>query len=199
MLLPLFLHLLPPNEIAKLITSKAELASSGRADPFATVQVFEKPDSLSLNSLQQLREYADEVYSQQQQQEKKQKKTTEEILKEVVNEDGDLKIFLSMEQVDHFLGEETMKVLTTQFVLIKLLSVEVIVGGRCIDFHTDYAVHTLQIGINDDQEYHGGRLVYAKSNELILPTRPAGTITIHDHTIVHGVTTLEDGIRYDMD
>jgi hypothetical protein len=183
-------------EITKMIASKTMIAPSGIADELATVQVFNKPHYLSLETLQQLREYADEVYTI-----KMLNKDTEGYQQES-EDDGDLKINLSMEQVQTLLGgAEVMTALTTQFFPHRIDSIilrRCSSWGRCIDFHTDYAVHTMQIAVNDDEEYVGGRLVYATGEGLQMPIRKAGTITLHDNTIVHGVTTLERGVRYGL-
>ena len=38
-----------------------------------------------------------------------------------------------------------------------------------MDFHTDTSLKTLQLALNDDSEYDGGRLVYACQGKLIVP------------------------------
>ena len=76
----------------------------------------------------------------------------------------------------------------------------------CIDFHTDAnshadykATHTVQIALNDDTEYDGGRLCYFSSQGgLIVPSRPAGTLTSHSAVVLHAVTKLHSGIRYGL-
>ena len=40
--------------------------------------------------------------------------------------------------------------------------------------------------------------MYVTNGRLHTPTRTKGTVTIHDNTIVHGVTRLESGIRYGL-
>ena len=60
--------------------------------------------------------------------------------------------------------------------------------GKFINFHTDVSKKTLQLSLNDDSDYEGGRLMYATRGKLHCPKRNAGTITIHDNTIVHGVS-----------
>ena len=56
----------------------------------------------------------------------------------------------------------------------------------------------MQVAINGDDEYVGGRLVYATNEGLNAPPRPAGTVTIHHNDIVHGVSLLESGTRYGL-
>lgn len=40
--------------------------------------------------------------------------------------------------------------------------------------------------------------MFATEGKFIIPSRPKGTITVHDNTIVHGVTRLQSGIRYGL-
>ena len=76
----------------------------------------------------------------------------------------------------------------------------------CIDFHTDArnhtdykANHTVQIALNDDTEYNGGRLCYFSSQiGLTVTSRPAGTLTSHSAVVLHAVTKLHSGIRYGL-
>jgi len=74
--------------------------------------------------------------------------------------------------------------------------------GGCIDFHCDQARHmdpvrhTVQLTLNDDSAYDGGRLCFFTSEAgLLIPARPAGTLTKHDGGILHGVTRLHAGVR----
>lgn len=61
--------------------------------------------------------------------------------------------------------------------------------GLCINFHVDYSLKTMQIALNSDEDYIGGRLIYAtEDGNLRIPLRSAGSMTIHNNTIVHGVT-----------
>ena len=70
--------------------------------------------------------------------------------------------------------------------------------GRCIKFHTDRSLKTMQVPLNDETEYEGGRLVFATKDGLVYPPRPAGSATLHRNTIAHGVTTLTSGVRYGL-
>ena len=72
-------------------------------------------------------------------------------------------------------------------------------AGRCIPFHTDSSLRVMQVPLNDDSTYGGGRLVFvAPGGRLVAPPRPAGSATIHDNQIVHGVTTMTHGVRYGL-
>jgi large subunit ribosomal protein L40e len=69
----------------------------------------------------------------------------------------------------------------------------------CIAFHPDghYASRTVQLTLNGDDEYQGGRLCfYSPDAGLHIPSRPAGTLTIHPREQLHGVTRLIGGRRY---
>lgn len=77
--------------------------------------------------------------------------------------------------------------------------------GKCINFHRDYAIKTLQIALNDNSRYSGGRLVFALPSSstthpasLYSPVRGVGCGTLHDHTVVHGVTPFTTGVRYSL-
>jgi len=56
----------------------------------------------------------------------------------------------------------------------------------------------MQMALNDDGEYQSGRLTLVTSKDFASPTRPCGSITVHDSTILHGVTRLEAGVRYGL-
>jgi predicted 2-oxoglutarate/Fe(II)-dependent dioxygenase YbiX len=69
---------------------------------------------------------------------------------------------------------------------------------KFINFHTDVSKRTLQVALNGEDEYVGGRLAYLTKGEMHIPRRPTGSITIHENDIVHGVTKLERGTRYGL-
>ena len=66
--------------------------------------------------------------------------------------------------------------------------------GQCINFHTDVNHKTLQLCLNDD--FDGGDLVFAADDKFVKPRRPAGSYTVHNDRVAHGVSTLERGARY---
>lgn len=71
--------------------------------------------------------------------------------------------------------------------------------GKAIEFHTDeFSTNTLQVSVNSDEEYLGGKLIYATEEKLHIPKRSIGTITIHNDKIVHGVNEFYSGIRYGL-
>ena len=89
------------------------------------------------------------------------------------------------------------------YLLIVLRRTEGPVDG-CIDFHCDEgAEFTVQIALNDDSEYDGGKLCFVTKGEaqdlkLSIPKRRAGTTTSHGGRILHGVTKLFKGVRYGL-
>ena len=79
---------------------------------------------------------------------------------------------------------------------IKLRRVEA--HGQCIQFHLDHlATRVMQVPLNGDDEYVGGRLMYATHSGMLQPARPAGSATIHN-TVVHGVSEMVSGVRYGL-
>ena len=71
-------------------------------------------------------------------------------------------------------------------------------GGKSVPFHTDFSRRTMQVALNGDDEYEGGRLVFATKEGFVVPSRRAGSFTIHDRRSVHGVTGLVRGVRYGL-
>lgn len=68
-----------------------------------------------------------------------------------------------------------------------------------IVFHTDHASYkTIQVALNLECDYDGGRLVYATSEGFLQPDSPPGSYTIHHCHIPHGVTILSRGVRYSI-
>ena len=120
----------------------------------------------------------------------------------VSTEDADLKVPLTRSQLAQLIGKGAMKSLQARFPLvsnateIKLRRCSAV--GQCINFHTDHAFRTMQIPLNGDDEYKGGKLVFCTREGLVFPPRPAGGATTHDYRIVHGVTTLHRGTRYGL-
>ena len=57
---------------------------------------------------------------------------------------------------------------------------------------------SMQVVLNDESEYDGGRLVFATDEGLVCPSRKAGSATLHDNTIAHGVSLHTRGVRYSL-
>jgi len=56
----------------------------------------------------------------------------------------------------------------------------------------------MQIPLNDETEYIGGKLCFVMNEKLFYPKRMAGSATIHRNNIAHAVTTLRAGVRYGL-
>jgi predicted 2-oxoglutarate/Fe(II)-dependent dioxygenase YbiX len=54
------------------------------------------------------------------------------------------------------------------------------------------------VALNDESEYEGGRLVYATDEGLVCPSRRAGSATLHNSFIAHGVSLHTRGVRYSL-
>jgi len=70
-------------------------------------------------------------------------------------------------------------------------------SNACINFHCDggYATGTVQIALNDDAEYSGGRLCFFVNDRLEVLDRPAGSVCQHPRKVLHAVTALTEGTR----
>jgi large subunit ribosomal protein L40e len=87
----------------------------------------------------------------------------------------------------------------------------------CIEFHCDNetnraAKYTVQLALNDDTEYDGGKICFVAPSsssssssldldldlDLVVPKRYAGTMTSHKCNVFHAVTKLHKGIRYSL-
>tara|TARA_A100001015_G_scaffold195109_1_gene217496 strand:+ start:1273 stop:2448 length:1176 start_codon:yes stop_codon:yes gene_type:complete len=73
-------------------------------------------------------------------------------------------------------------------------------SSGCIHFHRDgpYATKTVQMTLNNDNEYLGGRLCFFTYDQLKIPERKSGSITIHQSSVMHAVTRMIDGCRYSL-
>ncbi len=142
-----------------------------------------------------LKEYADTKY--------------QESLDKIVRPDdinngknGDLKIDIDMHFLETLIGKNTVKKMCQLFPG----SIDEIKIRRCaahkqwIKFHYDHFTNiTMQVPLNDESEYVGGKLVFVNGNcKISVPSRPAGSYTIHDDTILHGVSRLDSGVRYGL-
>jgi hypothetical protein len=115
--------------------------------------------------------------------------------------DVDFKLSLREDELAHMIGLVKLQWLASFLPrgFNRIYLRRCVAHGKCIRFHVDEALWTMQIPLNDPEEYQGGRLTYAaKDGSLICPHRAAGTGTIHDNATVHGVTTLEGGVRYGL-
>jgi len=70
----------------------------------------------------------------------------------------------------------------------------------CIPWHVDgsYSRSVVQYTLNDDKSYTGGRLCYYSDDiGLLVPRRPAGTLTVHFKEM-HAVSRCLNGVRYSL-
>jgi len=70
----------------------------------------------------------------------------------------------------------------------------------CIPWHVDgsYSRRSVQYTLNDDKSYKGGRLCfYSEDIGLLVPRRPAGTLTVH-YKEMHAVSRCLSGVRYSL-
>ena len=65
-----------------------------------------------------------------------------------------------------------------------------------IPFHRDVSLAVVNVALNDD--FEGARLIFAIGDRLVVPTRAAGDATAHDWTVVHAVSRLAAGVRYNL-
>lgn len=113
----------------------------------------------------------------------------------------DFQVTLSISQLKDLLTTEIViqlqRVFDSRIDEIRLRRVSAY--GKHINFHTDYSLKTMQVSLSETSQYKGGRLVYVSDKgEIHMPVRVRGSVIVHDNTIVHGVTTMESGVRYSL-
>jgi hypothetical protein len=67
----------------------------------------------------------------------------------------------------------------------------------CINFHFDggYASSTTQIALNNPSEFKGGALCFFVNDNLHFIPRTRGSLVQHPPNVLHGVTSVTEGIR----
>ena len=63
-------------------------------------------------------------------------------------------------------------------------------------FHTDTSAVTINVALNDDADFAGGRLLCCYDGSVRVVERTEGEATIHAATLLHGVSLLTSGVRY---
>jgi len=126
----------------------------------------------------------------------------------LMNEDGsvkkemDLKFTLTPDQLISLVGQSAFDKLKEVYEFqpdeIWVRRAESDGPGQGINWHVDHSVRTMQVALNGDSEYQGGRLVFANDGKIFMPPRGPGTATIHDENIVHAVTPIKSGPRYGL-
>ena len=67
-----------------------------------------------------------------------------------------------------------------------------------IAFHSDVSSYTVNIALNEDSRFEGGRLLALSGDGLTVPSRALGTAILHSGNLVHGVSKIESGTRYSL-
>ena len=115
--------------------------------------------------------------------------------------DQDFKLQISNKELVQLIGHISYNNLTKIFdgKHDKILLRRCMKHGNVIKFHIDNNYKTLQVPLNSESSYQGGRLVYVTKHEgMVFAKRNAGSLTIHNNNIAHGVTCLESGVRYGL-
>jgi hypothetical protein len=113
----------------------------------------------------------------------------------------DEQVRVSLHELLHLVGAEqaqqVLRLYGSSVDSIIIRRVTATAQGHFIAFHTDTgSSKTMQIPLNPESEYEGGRLVYATINGFLRPARPPGSFTIHEWNMPHGVTALKRVVRY---
>eukprot|EP00945_MAST-04E_sp_MAST-4E-sp1_P001031 g1031.t1 len=115
---------------------------------------------------------------------------------------NDLKIDLDRASLINLIGEPNVLTLTKLFpgIINEIKIRRCASHGEWIKLHTDHSQLTMQVPLNSDTDYVGGKLVYVNGRDakITVPSRRAGSYTIHDNKILHGVSRLESGVRYGL-
>jgi ubiquitin len=112
----------------------------------------------------------------------------------------DIRLILTDEALESLIGMAQLERLRTAFGspydTIKLRRVAA--TNQCVPFHCDYSKRTMQVALNAEHEYGGGKLTFATADGFMQPARPRGSATTHVNSLVHGVSTLTHGVRYGL-
>ena len=112
----------------------------------------------------------------------------------------DFKLYLTPSELEKLVGAARYEYLSSKmgnnFSEIVLRRVED--HGHAINFHTDYSHKTMQIMLSEQSDYDGCDLVFATGAGFKKPTRMPGQATIHDNSILHGVTEMKSGVRHSL-
>ena len=116
------------------------------------------------------------------------------------NNEQDFKLEITHNTLQKIIGnnklEKIQKVFQNNISKIKLRRVNA--DNSYIDFHKDYAKKTLKIPLNSHREYKGGDLIYLSDGLIHIPKQNLGSMTIHDNSIIHGVSPITEGTRYSL-
>ena len=65
-------------------------------------------------------------------------------------------------------------------------------------FHQDSAAVTINVALNNDAEYVGGRLLAVLNDQVASISRAEGEATVHDSRLLHAVSRMVSGVRYSL-
>lgn len=71
-------------------------------------------------------------------------------------------------------------------------------GRPWMPFHSDGNDYTVNVALNNDSEFHGGRLLALTNNSLQILQRQQGDATGHSGSVYHAVSAMNKGTRYSM-
>ena len=71
-------------------------------------------------------------------------------------------------------------------------------ANQRLTFHRDHAAVTVNVALNGDGEYQGGRLMFLQDGEVVCPSRGQGSVVVNDNLVVHGVSAVQAGTRYSL-
>jgi len=123
---------------------------------------------------------------------------------EISTSNNDFRISLSRKDLTSIIGETTTRTLENAFgsmyntIRMRKVTASGNPEGECVAFHTDFSRRTMQISLNNENDYSGGLLLFATSKGFVAPKRTPGSYTIHNHKSVHGVTSITRGTRYSL-
>ena len=67
-----------------------------------------------------------------------------------------------------------------------------------IPFHLDRARWTLNVALDDDATFAGGRLLAISDRRVRALERSEGEATVHPSTLLHAVARMTRGVRYSL-
>jgi len=118
----------------------------------------------------------------------------------VCNGEDDFKLDLTLAELGGLIGQSATTLASffrEEYDAIKIR--RTVPRGKCINFHVDHATRTMQIPLNAESCYTGGRLAFATHDQgIVWPSRRPGSATIHDDTVSHGVSTHTQGLRFGL-
>ena len=162
------------------------LVAAHGADPAAACRVFPRPAAVTLDVLDRLRAHADASLPEKERDQPQDHKLhlTLEALAALTSADCVAQLRALCEPASHRIDA----------VILRRCNVR----GEFIAFHLDETPLTVQVALNGDDEYAGGRLLFLEGDRVHAPARGPGTVTRHDARVLHGVSALTGGVRYGL-